>query len=289
MKTMYTVKPLEHVLIILADKALQQSLAKWLTSKAKLIKLCDNFKTASLMIKNCRFDLIISDYKINNNVVIELQPKEYPNTNFMVISSSCSPEDAFLLARSGIQWFYPLSMELKDFQTRVEEFCSTKAAVEFINIRTFGGLRITRGGLDLTFSRKAPHRLLSILKLMVALGGVNVPIYLICDTIWEDDDGDTALSKFYTSIHRIRKLLGKETIELKNQEVSFNTTLVELDVWRLQQYRAEKLTASEEDKALYSNRWLPEDDSVWLNTYRQIYEAQALTIIDSHQKLKVHG
>lgn len=139
-----------------------------------------------------------------------------------------------------------------------------------VYIQSFGGLRIFLGEAELVFPKKPPYRLLSMIKLMIASGGTKVPVNGMCDALWETADGDAAINKFYTSVHRLRKMLGSNSILQAKNLISFNRECVDLDIWRLQRL-CEGEVPSKEDLTVFGRPWLPEDDSAWLESPRQHY------------------
>src|SRR5262249_47616797 len=77
-----------------------------------------------------------------------------------------------------------------------------------VEIRTLGRFEILLDGKPLEKGRKAPTKLLTFLKALIALGGENVPEQRLADALYPDHDGDTALELVATSLRRMRKLLG---------------------------------------------------------------------------------
>jgi len=51
---------------------------------------------------------------------------------------------------------------------------------------------------------------LELLKIIIANGGRNVPVDLICDTLWPDVDGDAAYKSLKTTLYRLRKNMGND-------------------------------------------------------------------------------
>jgi len=49
---------------------------------------------------------------------------------------------------------------------------------------------------------------LALIKCIIAHGGYDVPIDSICDTLWQDSDGDAAYKSLKTTLYRLRKSLG---------------------------------------------------------------------------------
>ncbi|MHC9545009.1 MAG: BTAD domain-containing putative transcriptional regulator [Vulcanimicrobiota bacterium] len=81
-------------------------------------------------------------------------------------------------------------------------------------IKTLGDFSLYKDGQLLKFSGKIKHKLLVMLKAIVASGEKGITTDLLIDTIWPDTEGDKALQSFKFTLHQLRKLIGQETILL---------------------------------------------------------------------------
>ncbi len=68
---------------------------------------------------------------------------------------------------------------------------------------------------------------LELLKAIIAHGGYNVPVDLICDTLWPDSDGDAAYKALKTTLYRLRKNLEDENFIITHN----NTLSISKDCW----------------------------------------------------------
>lgn len=75
-------------------------------------------------------------------------------------------------------------------------------------IHTLGGFSFEREGSPAKASRKESRKPLDLLRLLVALGGDNVPVARLCAALWPEATGDAARNSFDNTLHRLRKLLG---------------------------------------------------------------------------------
>jgi hypothetical protein len=99
-----------------------------------------------------------------------------------------------------------------------------------VRIRALGRFEVSVDGAPLPRSRKAPKRLLLVLKTLVALGADGVPEDRLADLLWPDHDGDVARSLLFNSLFRLRRLLGlPEAIEVQDGRVTLNPELVWID------------------------------------------------------------
>jgi ATP/maltotriose-dependent transcriptional regulator MalT/DNA-binding SARP family transcriptional activator len=109
-----------------------------------------------------------------------------------------------------------------------------------IRIRVLGELRIEVDGQEVSFQRKAPARLLEMLKLLVAAGGRDVSQDWLTDRLWPESDGAQGAQAFTNALHRLRKLLGRDdALLLRDGRLSLNDKLCWLDLWMLHELAGE--------------------------------------------------
>ncbi len=136
------------------------------------------------------------------------------------------------------------------------------------------GFEIIKDNQLILTSRKAQKKPLEIIKVLIALGGDNIPESKIVETIWPESDGDAGHQSIATTLHRLRKIVGEDIIELKDSRLSLNKNKVWVDAWEF-----DKLCDSQQietnsmllDKsiALYKGLFLAgETDLYWSLTLR---------------------
>jgi DNA-binding SARP family transcriptional activator len=104
-----------------------------------------------------------------------------------------------------------------------------------LRIRLLGGFELVRDGLPVTFSGKAQQRPLDLLKLLAALGGVNVDSQQLSAALWPDADGAAAKTSFDSTLFRLRKLLDVDNaLVLSAGKLSLAPSLVWTDVRALE-------------------------------------------------------
>jgi len=79
-----------------------------------------------------------------------------------------------------------------------------------LKLYTLGSFDLLKEGIPLSFPRKIQHKPLLMLKVLVALGGRDVPEEQMTDILWPETEGDLAHQSFATTLRRLRKLLGNE-------------------------------------------------------------------------------
>ncbi|HBX43885.1 MAG TPA: hypothetical protein DEH27_08945 [Deltaproteobacteria bacterium] len=92
-----------------------------------------------------------------------------------------------------------------------------------LKLCTLGTFDLLQEEKPLTFPRKARHKPLLMLKVLVALGGKNVPEEQLTDILWPDAEGDLAHQSFATTLRRLRSMLGEEkAVSLREGRVTLD-------------------------------------------------------------------
>ncbi|CAE6503125.1 Transcriptional activator domain-containing protein [Nitrosomonas nitrosa] len=113
-----------------------------------------------------------------------------------------------------------------------------------VRIYSFGSLAIKVDGKLIEPTGKSPKKLLELLELIISLGGRKVNCDQLAEILWPEAEGDLARQSLETALYRIRKLIGKETVLVNNNLVSFNEHYCWLDLW------AFEATATQLEQAL---------------------------------------
>ena len=100
-----------------------------------------------------------------------------------------------------------------------------------LRVRTLGGFAIERDGIPLKFARKAPKRLLDLLRLITVLGGRHVDAARAAAMLWPDAEGDEARDALKTMLHRTRSLLGADLLVVRDGQIAFDEGLTWVDTW----------------------------------------------------------
>ena len=99
-----------------------------------------------------------------------------------------------------------------------------------LRVRTLGGFAIERDGVPVKFGRKAPKRLLDLLRLITALGGRHVDATRVAATLWPDAEGESR-DALKTMLHRTRALLGADLLVVRDGQIGFDEALTWVDTW----------------------------------------------------------
>ena len=103
-----------------------------------------------------------------------------------------------------------------------------------VKVTTFGGLALAVDGEPVQWPRKAQHKPIDLLRALIAHGGQRVVSDKLVDELWPEAEGDAGASALKTTLHRLRKLLGREdAVQLRDGQLSINPVCVWVDRWAL--------------------------------------------------------
>lgn len=100
-----------------------------------------------------------------------------------------------------------------------------------VRIYSFGPLTVIAEGKPIEHCCKSQKKILELLESLVLMGGRRVQCDQLAEMLWPDADGDLARHSLETSLHRLRKLIGKEAVLLNAGLVSLNENYCWLDLW----------------------------------------------------------
>ncbi|MDY0067340.1 MAG: BTAD domain-containing putative transcriptional regulator [Steroidobacteraceae bacterium] len=133
---------------------------------------------------------------------------------------------------------------------------------------------------------------MELLKVLIALGGRDVSLERLAETLWPEAEGDSARRAFDTTLHRLRRLLGGASVlRLESGGLSIDPRYVWIDCWalmrrlerlqeKLKSAAAEMTPASVEAVlSLYRGRFLRETDRPWAFRLREALHQQVRSVI----------
>lgn len=151
-----------------------------------------------------------------------------------------------------------------------------------VEIYTLGRFKMIKDGDPVKLSGKTRNRPASLLKVLIAMGGLDVPKEKIIDIIWPETDGDLAHTSLETTLHRLRKLFGdNRCVQHIDGQLSIDPSYCSVDTWTFEhlynkieavwQYGKknnegmnEAIRLSEKAVSLYQGHFLPADsDCSW--------------------------
>jgi len=114
----------------------------------------------------------------------------------------------------------------KDIQTREIPYKGPA-----VRIFTFGRFSILLNNQTADFSNNGQKKSLELLKTLIAFGGREVGEVRLCEALWPDSDGDVAHTTFSVTLHRLRKLIGSDTLLLNDSRLTLNPDACWVDAW----------------------------------------------------------
>jgi LuxR family maltose regulon positive regulatory protein len=100
-----------------------------------------------------------------------------------------------------------------------------------IRIFTFGRFSILLNNQPAAFNNSGQKKSLELLKTLIAFGGREVGEVRICEALWPDSDGDVAHTTFSVTLHRLRKLIGSNAVQLNDSRLTLNPQVCWVDAW----------------------------------------------------------
>jgi ATP/maltotriose-dependent transcriptional regulator MalT/DNA-binding SARP family transcriptional activator len=101
-----------------------------------------------------------------------------------------------------------------------------------LRIYTLGRFGVAADGGPVHFAGKVQQRPLALLKAIVALGGREIAEAQLAEALWPEADGDDAHQALAVTLHRLRRLLGREeAVVLRGGQVRLAPDLCWVDVW----------------------------------------------------------
>jgi ATP/maltotriose-dependent transcriptional regulator MalT/DNA-binding SARP family transcriptional activator len=137
-----------------------------------------------------------------------------------------------------------------------------------VRVYAMGRFEIRIQDEPLSFTGKEKKKLLEMLKVLIALGAVDVDEDLLSDELWPEAEGDLAHKSLETTLSRLRKLLGSESsILYRSRRLTLNPAECWVDCLALEQMLARLKTLpssqaaalADQAIALYQGRFLGGD------------------------------
>jgi LuxR family maltose regulon positive regulatory protein len=105
----------------------------------------------------------------------------------------------------------------------------------WLKVYTLGRFSLLVDGQPQAPAKKAQKRALNLIKAVVALGGREVASEKLADLLWPDAEGSAARAAFDMTLHRLRKLLGREdAVLVRDGTVTLNPECCWVDAWCLE-------------------------------------------------------
>lgn len=105
-----------------------------------------------------------------------------------------------------------------------------------LKVATLGRFEVMREGKLLRFGGKPQHMPLRLLKAVIAFGGHEVSEQQIIDVLWPDSEGDAGKQAFATTLARLRKLVGSDTLIRQDSRISLDPDTCWIDALALERH-----------------------------------------------------
>jgi LuxR family transcriptional regulator, maltose regulon positive regulatory protein len=163
-----------------------------------------------------------------------------------------------------------------------------------VRIHTLGRFAVLKDR-PLRFGRKAQRKPFELLKALVALGGRDVPEEALGEALWPETDGDLARQNLKAAVHRLRRLIGVETVVVRQGRISLDPCHCWVDLWALERRLSRLLGpepapfASLETEVdavirLYRGPFLQEEEAAWVLAPRERLRGRFVRAIDRAAK-----
>ena len=109
-----------------------------------------------------------------------------------------------------------------------------------IKIFTLGRFGLLKDGKPIQFSKKAQEKPLSLLRVLVAMGGRKAKQEEIADLLWPEAEGDLAQHSFEMTLHRLRTLVGyPDAFQLWDGRLAMEQRYCWVDAWTFERLLGE--------------------------------------------------
>ena len=109
-----------------------------------------------------------------------------------------------------------------------------------LKIFTLGRFGLLKDGKPIQFSKKAQEKPLSLLRVLIALGGREAKEEDIAHFLWSEAEGDLAQHSFEMTLHRLRTLIGyPDAFQLRDGRLTMEKRCWWVDVWAFERLLGE--------------------------------------------------
>ena len=159
-----------------------------------------------------------------------------------------------------------------------------------LKVYTMGRFSVVRDGEIIKYKGKTQRKPMEMLKILITLGGRNIKEDKMRETLWPEAGDDSAHSAFTSTLSRLRKLIGHESVTLSEGVLSLNPSYCWVDLWVLERL----LTEAEMSKyspldnkllRLYHGPFLVEEESAWVLPLRERLSSKFIRYLRSRGRL----
>jgi len=148
-----------------------------------------------------------------------------------------------------------------------------------VKVYTLGRFNVLKDEMPIRFEGKAQRAPLNLLKALIAFGGRDVSEQRLANVLWPESDGDAAQQSLATSLFRLRKLIGADTIKRQEGRLSLDQQICWVDCWAFERLVSETNSDIFEScqyiHEIYHKPFLDsEDDAPWAIPMRERLHAK---------------
>ncbi len=130
-----------------------------------------------------------------------------------------------------------------------------------VKIYTLGRFEIHVDGKPLPPRRKAPYRMLTLLKAMIAMGGHDIPVSRLIDALWPETEGDTGSETLHKTLQRLRRFLNHDSvIQVRENKASLNRQVCWVDALAFDDLLSHRDRTDKKES---------DETATWVKTYEQ--------------------
>jgi DNA-binding SARP family transcriptional activator len=165
-----------------------------------------------------------------------------------------------------------------------------------IRVRALGAFELAIDGQALEGAAKTQRKPVELLKCVIAFGGRDVGAAAVMQALWPEAEGDAAKRSFDVTLHRLRRLLGRDdAIVLEGAKLALNPEVMWVDALAFERLagRAEEALRGTArapvmpvpellDRALrlYRGALLASDDDGWVHPVRERLRIRYLALVE---------
>jgi ATP/maltotriose-dependent transcriptional regulator MalT/DNA-binding SARP family transcriptional activator len=154
-----------------------------------------------------------------------------------------------------------------------------------LQVYTLGRIELHIDGKPVDIDSKSQRRPLELLKAIIALGGRQVATARLLDALWPEAEADAAFHSLESTLHRLRKLVGKEQVQMKNGLVSINRDSCWIDALCFDHIcskmsKPDSHAYIERTLALYQGAFLPGEEAPWALAIREQLASQSIRMTE---------
>jgi DNA-binding SARP family transcriptional activator len=104
-----------------------------------------------------------------------------------------------------------------------------------VKLYTLGRFEMRIDGEPVHFEGKAQRKPMELAKVLIALGGRDIPVGKVIDILWPEPSEGDGQKAFDITVHRLRKLLGSDdAVHVADHRATLNSNRVWVDAWSLE-------------------------------------------------------